>query len=142
MQPAHDDIRFPCAAVVGTVRWRLSMKQQVLAVLAVVLAAAAVCCGRADSRPHAMFATSGPCQVALAPGPREREVDRAIGELQERARQHIHSREALEQLGYQFVARARLANDPGDYKLADNVAQCLQEEHSSDPSALLLRGHA
>ena len=119
------------------------MKQQVLPVLSVVLAAAsAVCCGRADSRPNATFATSGPCQVALAPGPREREVDRAIGELQERARQHTHSRDALEQLGYQFVARARTANDPGDYKLADNVAQCLEEQHPGDPSALLLRGHA
>jgi len=102
------------------------MKKQLLPVLSVLLAAvSAVGCGRANSRPHATFTISGPCQVALAPGPREREVDRAIGELQDRARQDTRSRDALEQLGYQFIARARIANDPGDYKLADNVAQCL-----------------
>lgn len=119
------------------------MQKQVLPVLSVLLAAVSgVGCGRADSRPHATFAISGPCQVALAPGPREREVDRAIGELQDRARQDTRSRDALEQLGYQFVARARTANDPGDYKLADNVAQCLEEQHPGNPNALLLRGHA
>ncbi len=119
------------------------MKQQILLVLSVILPAAfAGGCGRANSRPPATFTTSGPCQVALAPGPRERDVDRAIGELQERARRDTHSRDALEQLGYQFVARARTANDPGDYKLADNVAQCLEQRHPGDPSALLLRGHA
>jgi tetratricopeptide (TPR) repeat protein len=119
------------------------MKHQLVAVVSVVLVAAFVVgCGRADLRPHATFTISGPCQVALAQGPREREIDRAIGQLQDRARQGTHSRDALEQLGYQFVARARTANDPGDYKLADNVAQCLEQQHPGDPSALLLRGHA
>src|SRR4029077_10337831 len=47
-----------------------------------------------------------------------------------------------EQLGYQFIARARIANDPGDYTLAERVATCLEERHPGDLVALLLRGHA
>ena len=57
-------------------------------------------------------------------------------------RQSPWQRDALEQLGYQFVARARAANDPGDYTLAERVATCLEEQQPGDPAALLLRGHA
>ena len=38
--------------------------------------------------------------------------------------------------------RREPANDPGDYRLAESVATCLDEQHPGDPSALLLRGHA
>ena len=51
-------------------------------------------------------------------------------------------RDALEQLGYQVVTRARQTNDPGDYKVAESVATCLEERHPGDLAALLLRGHA
>src|SRR4029077_16672593 len=47
-----------------------------------------------------------------------------------------------EQLGYQFIARARIANDPGDYTLAERVATCIDEQQPGDLAALLLRGHA
>ena len=40
------------------------------------------------------------------------------------------------------MARARAANDPGDYTLAERVATCLEEQQPGDPAALLLRGHA
>jgi tetratricopeptide (TPR) repeat protein len=119
------------------------MKNNIRPLLAIALVAAAtVSCGRTDSRPAGVAAVSWPCQVALAPGPQQREIDRTIADLQERARQPTHPREALEQLGYQFVARARLLNDAGDYKLTEHVAQCLEEQSPGDPRALLLRGHA
>lgn len=82
------------------------------------------------------------CQAALAPGAQRKPIDRAIGDFQERARTSIRKREALEQLGYQFVNRARVANDPGDYVLAERVATCIDEQDPGDPAARLLRGHA
>jgi tetratricopeptide (TPR) repeat protein len=82
------------------------------------------------------------CQVALAAGRQDSAIDRSIADLQKRAGQPVHRRETLEQLGYQFVARARTANDPGDYKLAESAAICLDEQYPADPAALLLRGHA
>lgn len=81
------------------------------------------------------------CDVALAPGPQRTEADRAIRDLQQRAGDPRHAREALEQLGYRFVARARTANDAGDYVLAEKTAECLEALHPADAGALLLRGH-
>jgi len=85
---------------------------------------------------------SAACQVALAPGAHRQPLDRAIGDLQEQARTSVRKRQVLEQLGYQFVNRARLANDPGDYVLAEQVAVCIDEQDRGDLAALLLRGHA
>src|SRR2546422_3788195 len=87
-------------------------------------------------------ALAPPCQVALAQGPQDSDIDRTIRELQERARQPRGGGQALEQLGYQYIARARVNNDPGDYKLAENAAECLESRHANDPAALLVRGHA
>ena len=83
-----------------------------------------------------------PCQVALAQGPQDSDIDRTISELQKRARQPRGGEHALEQLGYQYIARARVNNDPGDYTLAENAAACLESRHANDPAALLVRGHA
>jgi len=99
-------------------------------------------CRHTLSEPAAIQPLSAACQAALAPGPHRTPVDLAIGDLQQRARDALRKREALEQLGYQFVNRARLANDPGDYVLAERVATCIDEQSSGDLSALLLRGHA
>ncbi len=82
------------------------------------------------------------CQAALAPGRHARPIDETIDALQQRAKQPLRKREALEQLGYQFVMRARVTNDPGDYTLAEKTAACLDEQHPGDSAALLLRGHA
>jgi len=119
------------------------MKKHIRSLFAIALVVAgAVSCTRTNSRPTGEAASSWPCQVALAPASRQLNIDRTISELQQRARQPTHAREALEQLGYQFVARARILNDPGDYKLAEHAAQCLEELSPGDLSALLLRGHA
>ena len=99
-------------------------------------------CRHTLSEPAAIQPLSAACQAALAPGPHRTPVDLAIGDLQQRARDALRKREALEQLGYQFVNRARLANDPGDYVLAERVGTCIDERSSGDLSALLLRGHA
>ena len=48
---------------------------------------------------------------------------------------------AAEHLGYRFVARARMSNDPGDYALAEQAAACLESMQPNEPAALLLRGH-
>ena len=66
------------------------------------------------------------CVVALAPAARQNETDRDIPRLQEQARREPNPKEALEQLGYRYVARARVANDPGDYKLAEKTAECIE----------------
>jgi tetratricopeptide (TPR) repeat protein len=119
------------------------MKNHIRPLIAIALVAASGgSCARTDLRPTGIAASSWPCQVALAPAPQELDIDRAIAKLQQRARQATHAREALEQLGYQFVTRARILNDAGDYKLAEHVAQCLEEQSPGDPGALLLRGHA
>ena len=119
------------------------MKNHIRPLISIALVAATgVSCARTDLRPTGAAASSWPCQVALAPASQKLEIDRAIAELQQRARQSTHAREALEQLGYQFVTRARILNDAGDYKLTEHVAQCLEEQSPGDPGALLLRGHA
>jgi tetratricopeptide (TPR) repeat protein len=82
----------------------------------------------------------GPCSIALAPGAQASARDRAIARAQDDAR-GTQSWPALERLGYLYVARARAANDPGDYKLAEAAAECLESRNPGDPAALLLRGH-
>jgi tetratricopeptide (TPR) repeat protein len=66
--------------------------------------------------------------------------DKEIRKLQEAIR-HRRDANAAEQLGYRFVARARLSNDPGDYTVAEQAAACLESISPNEPSALLLRGH-
>jgi tetratricopeptide (TPR) repeat protein len=81
------------------------------------------------------------CTVALARGQEWNERDRAIARAQQEARNSARTREALERLGYLYVARARLNNDAGDYTLADMAATCLAASYPGDTAALLLKGH-
>jgi tetratricopeptide (TPR) repeat protein len=81
------------------------------------------------------------CVAALAPGPQQNDRDRDITRAQEEARGTPHAKQALERLGYLYVARARVSNDPGDYKLAEMAAACLDSRYPGEASALLLRGH-
>ncbi len=115
------------------------MKPHLLLMLAVMPMAA---CGRAGTTSAPTPQMSLACQVALAPGGHDRAIDRTIADLQKRAAEPARSRDALEQLGYQIVTRARQTNDPGDYTVAENVATCMEERHPGDLAALLLRGHA
>ncbi len=112
-----------------------------LLMVGAVGAAIALTRPRPDLHPTDLSPKAGACEVALAPGSQQGDIDRTIHQLQDRAREPRHAREALEQLGYHFVARARAANDPGDYMLAEKAAECLEELHPGDAGALLLRGH-
>ena len=62
------------------------------------------------------------CLVAIAADPGG---DDGIAKLQQDLREQRGAR-AAEQLGYRFVARARLSNDPGYYKVAEQAAACLE----------------
>jgi tetratricopeptide (TPR) repeat protein len=81
------------------------------------------------------------CAAALAAAPERNERDRAIARLQEQARDIARAKGALERLGYAYVARARVTNDDGDYKLAELTADCLDTRYPGESSPLLLRGH-
>lgn len=94
-----------------------------------------------DLHPSDLPPKNAACQVALAPGSQDHDIDRTIRRLQDRASDPRYARATLEQLGYHFVARARAANDPGDYVLAEKTAECLDRLHPGDAGALLLRGH-
>jgi len=64
-----------------------------------------------------------------------------IAKLQQDLRGRRAPARAAEQLGYRFISRARLTNDPGFYKVAEQAAVCLESIAPGEPAALLLRGH-
>ncbi len=68
-------------------------------------------------------------------------IDAQIAALQERIRV-AHDPRLVEQLGWLFVSKARIANDPGFYKLAEQCALVNEAAEPDRPDALLLRGHA
>ncbi len=70
-----------------------------------------------------------PCIAALAPAAGDKTRDAAISRAQLDARSPAHDRAALERLGYLYVARARVSNDPGDYTLAEKAAGCLEARY-------------
>ncbi len=78
------------------------------------------------------------CLVAIAADPGG---DGDIAKLQQDLREHRSAVRAAEQLGYRFVSRARLTNDPGYYKVAEQTAACLESLAPKEAAALLLRGH-
>jgi hypothetical protein len=72
--------------------------------------------------------------------------------LQQDLRDRRAPARAAEQLGYRFISRARLTNDPGFYKVAEQAAACLESiarvkrrryccaGHRAPPAAPLWRG--
>jgi tetratricopeptide (TPR) repeat protein len=101
-------------------------------------------CGRPAAAPvtSSSLAPPGACSVALTSGTEQTDRDRQIAAAQEEARGGgAPALRALERLGYLYVARARVSNDPGDYTLADETARCLESRNPGDHAALLLRGH-
>lgn len=81
------------------------------------------------------------CAIAFAPQTGEGRLDQEITRLQQKARTTTNFTRELEKLGWLFVAKARLSNDPGYYKLAEQCALCLEVKHPESLEALLLRGH-
>jgi tetratricopeptide (TPR) repeat protein len=67
--------------------------------------------------------------------------DADISKLQEDLRERRAAPRAAERLGYRFVARARVSNDPDGYAVAEQAAVCLESMQPNEPAALLLRGH-
>jgi tetratricopeptide (TPR) repeat protein len=78
------------------------------------------------------------CVVATTASPGS---DSEIATLQKDLREHRSAR-AAEHLGYRFIALARLSNDAGYYKVAEQAASCLESITPGEPAALLLRGHS
>ena len=118
------------------------MKHQSVALsLLVIVIGVTASCRQPEAPLVASDVPPAACVVALAPAAQQNEIDRDIARLQEQARRAPNPRHALEQLGYRYVARARVANDPGDYKLAEKTAECIESTAPGDTSALLLRGH-
>jgi tetratricopeptide (TPR) repeat protein len=107
-----------------------------LAAMAAVLPLAAACT-RAAATPGAPRLDRS-CELAVAA---PAAGDPEIAKLQEDLRERRGGARAAEQLGYRFVARARMANDPGGYAVAEQAAACLESMQPHDPAALLLRGH-
>ena len=89
------------------------MKHQwaVLILLVTVVAVAAGC--RQPKAPPSNRVAPSACLVALAPATQRNETDRDIARLQEQARREPNPRQALEQLGYRYVARARVRQQSG-----------------------------
>jgi tetratricopeptide (TPR) repeat protein len=82
-----------------------------------------------------------PCELALAPHQGESGRDREIARQQANVRNQKHPLQALERLGWLYVAKARETFDPGFYKLAEQCALCLDSRQPHSADALLLRGH-
>jgi tetratricopeptide (TPR) repeat protein len=67
--------------------------------------------------------------------------DADIAKLQADLRDGRIPARAAEQLGYRFVSKARLSNDPGFYTVGEQAAACVESIAPDDPAALLLHGH-
>jgi tetratricopeptide (TPR) repeat protein len=67
--------------------------------------------------------------------------DAAMAKLQRDLRERRIPARAAEQLGYRFIAKARLSNDAGFYTMAEQAAACIESIDPGDAAALLLRGH-
>ena len=68
-------------------------------------------------------------------------ADREIQKFQKLAQRGINQHEAIERLGWAFVAKAHESFDPGFYKLAEACANILETDSPGCAEGLLLRGH-
>ena len=114
----------------------MTFKRVAAATIALFLPLAAACTRTvARSEPTSIDRS---CQLVIAA---PAAGDRDIATLQDDLRERRAAARAAEHLGYRFVARARISNDPGDYAVAEQAAACLASMQPEDPAALLLRGH-
>jgi tetratricopeptide (TPR) repeat protein len=88
--------------------------------------------------PKEQTALDRACLVAMSADARN---DSDITKLQRDLREQRTAR-AAQHLGYRFIALARLSNDAGYYKVAEQAAVCLESMTPGEPAGLLLRGHA
>ncbi|HWD18598.1 MAG TPA: tetratricopeptide repeat protein [Verrucomicrobiae bacterium] len=83
------------------------------------------------------------CRVILVDSTegQSNKVDLEIKRTQARIKEARVAEPLVERLGWLYVDKAREANDPGYYKLAEQCALCLETSSSNAPAALLLKGH-
>lgn len=115
----------------------MKVTSMMTAAVAVSLAAA---CSRTTSHPQSSQAEASDraCRaVVAAPAGDDPEIVR----LQQDLREPRGAARSAEHLGYRFVARARLSNNPIDYAVAEQAAACLESITPHEPAAWLLRGH-
>jgi tetratricopeptide (TPR) repeat protein len=114
------------------------MRVASITVVAAVVSLAAACT-RTTSHPQSTQAPPDRACRAVVAAPAG--DDRDITRLQQDLRQLRNASRAAEYLGYRFVARARLSNNPVDYAVAQQAAACLESITPNEPAAWLLRGH-
>ncbi|PWU14036.1 MAG: hypothetical protein C5B50_18080 [Verrucomicrobia bacterium] len=118
------------------------------AVVAVLLAQTG--CERTESRPSKAQETRGqtqlvarnPERIALTPLDGDGPLDQKIAATQARARSAADPSQALERLGWLFIAKARVSFDPGFFALAEQCALAMDGRKPNSPESLLLRGYA
>ena len=110
-----------------------------LFVVFLILPLAHACSGTAPQSPAVQVRSlNRACQVAVAA---DAGNDANITKLQRDVREQRAAAQAAEQLGYRYVAKARLSTDAGFYTIAEQAAACVESMSPGDPAALLLRGH-
>ena len=119
------------------------MKHYCVAVVGVWFTTIAFASCKSDSSVTgaAMAQMVDPCVVALVPSGADDHWGQRIAELQDRVRESSRPVAHLEQLGWAFVAKARISYDPGYYRLAESAARCIDVHRPGSAESLLLRGH-
>ncbi|HXJ61710.1 MAG TPA: tetratricopeptide repeat protein [Verrucomicrobiae bacterium] len=83
-----------------------------------------------------------PLTLVLMPPAGETRLDAEIREQQGRLGAGAISEDALERLGWLFVAKARSSFDAGYYRLAEQCALLMVQRQPGSQASQLLRGHA
>ena len=94
-----------------------------------------------NAPPAKVPVVADPCAVALTPHSGDSRLDGEIVRLQQLSKMKKNAGPIVEQLGWTFVAKARVSFDPGFYKLAESAARCLETAHGRVSEGKLLRGH-
>jgi tetratricopeptide (TPR) repeat protein len=103
--------------------------------------------GTADAdgggKPGDAHKSSGPTawDLILAPHSGGDAIDDEIRKVQERVRTQGKNGSSVLKLGRLFISKARVADDPGYYRLAEQCGAAIEAKDPSYPDALLLRGH-
>src|SRR5262249_34450106 len=120
--PYASDIRRPFPSVVTLEKRGGPMKPVLTSAL---LAAVLLAQGCSRSTPAATTAQiqSRTCLATIAAAAGD---DAEIAKLQADLRDQRAPARAAEQLGYRFISKARLSNDPGFYTRAEQAAACLE----------------
>lgn len=79
--------------------------------------------------------------LILTQVPGDEKIDAEIAKLQEQIKDAPRSTALIGRLGWTFVTKARISNDPGFYKLAEQCATIVLAQSPDEPDATLLRGH-